>query len=626
MRYTFFEFENFKGIRRARLDLESSGRVYTLVGLNESGKTTVLEAIDQLQAVAEDGVSPKHLDGRVAPNPHKLIPISERTNFNDKVIVRCGIELDESDVEAATAHLRRFADGYRLEDLHRTITLADEYSYENSQFVKRTPNWSDLYGTGRTKQGRVSRGLSYKEDRQRWVRLASFIRARLPVIWFFPNFLFDFPEKIYIEPTEDESNANRFYRALFQDVLDALNRSLDTERHVIQRARSTKSSNQDNLQQVLLEASRHVTTSVVAAWNRIFANKPMSDKSVRIDIGEDPLNEGQEGGRLWVRFRLEDTDGLFAVSQRSLGFRWFFVYLMLTTYRGRRKSSGNDMLFLFDEPASNLHPTAQGALLESLEALSRGSVVIYTTHSHHLIQPAWLETTSVVANTGLPDAEAVSADFTAQQTDITVTQYRRFAARHPNQSHYFQPILDVLDYVPSRLELVPDAVMVEGKSDFYLLAYYETMVLRLPGNERLRFMPGGGAGTLDDVIQLYLGWSRPFVALLDSDKAGRAEAERYLGKFGAILKPHLLELAEVSGDNSAKGIESQLTLADKLAFQRVVDETASSFRKKAFAFGVQEALVSGRSVKLSADAKRALGKITKALRVRLTEVKASHAG
>lgn len=49
MRYTFFEFENFKGIRKARLDLspeDSAARVYTLVGLNESGKTTVLKAID----------------------------------------------------------------------------------------------------------------------------------------------------------------------------------------------------------------------------------------------------------------------------------------------------------------------------------------------------------------------------------------------------------------------------------------------------------------------------------------------------------------------------------------------------------------------------------------------------
>ena len=51
------------------------------------------------------------------------------------------------------------------------------------------------------------------------------------------------------------------------------------------------------------------------------------------------------------------------------------------------------MLFLFDEPASNLHPTAQAALLASLEKLSENAVVIYTTHSHHLINPLWLETT-----------------------------------------------------------------------------------------------------------------------------------------------------------------------------------------------------------------------------------------
>lgn len=53
MRYTSFEIENFKGIRSLRLDLDSTpkSQVYTLVGLNESGKTTILEAIDYFPKV-----------------------------------------------------------------------------------------------------------------------------------------------------------------------------------------------------------------------------------------------------------------------------------------------------------------------------------------------------------------------------------------------------------------------------------------------------------------------------------------------------------------------------------------------------------------------------------------------
>ncbi len=48
MKFTYFKFENFKGIESQRLDLSknSESKVFTLVGLNESGKTTVLEAIN----------------------------------------------------------------------------------------------------------------------------------------------------------------------------------------------------------------------------------------------------------------------------------------------------------------------------------------------------------------------------------------------------------------------------------------------------------------------------------------------------------------------------------------------------------------------------------------------------
>ena len=60
---------------------------------------------------------------------------------------------------------------------------------------------------------------------------------------------------------------------------------------------------------------------------------------------------------------------------------------------------------------------------------------------------------------------------------MTLHKYRDFAAQHPNQTTYFQPILDVLDYRPGELENVPNVVMVEGKNDFYTLKYFQDKVL-----------------------------------------------------------------------------------------------------------------------------------------------------
>jgi predicted ATP-dependent endonuclease of OLD family len=45
MRFTRFEFKNFRGIPSGSFDLSKSAEkaVHVLVGLNESGKTTILE-------------------------------------------------------------------------------------------------------------------------------------------------------------------------------------------------------------------------------------------------------------------------------------------------------------------------------------------------------------------------------------------------------------------------------------------------------------------------------------------------------------------------------------------------------------------------------------------------------
>jgi predicted ATP-dependent endonuclease of OLD family len=52
MRYKSFRIRNFKGIKDTTINLQGIGGagVFAFVGLNESGKTTVLEAHTQLFA------------------------------------------------------------------------------------------------------------------------------------------------------------------------------------------------------------------------------------------------------------------------------------------------------------------------------------------------------------------------------------------------------------------------------------------------------------------------------------------------------------------------------------------------------------------------------------------------
>lgn len=618
MRYVYFEFENFRGIKQARLELatDAQARISTLVGLNESGKTTILEAIDYFSPTTSgEEINPKQLTGQQKLDPNDLIPISKRTNFNEKIVIRAGLELSDEDIAGVTKLLRSRT-GFRLTRCERNIQVTVSLRFENSKFVGQSTLWPGRMGGGLTKTGRVHRHVTSQSMRAEWQAIVEYLTNKLPRVWLFQNFLFEFPGRIVLSKPVNETLSNRFYRTLFQDILDSLDKGLDVDTHVIGRARSRDLVDRNNLQQLLIELSRHVTYSVVAAWGELFANRDLAGKRVSVQLAANEDSIASDGlPSVAVEFWLEDVDGLFSIQQRSLGFRWFFVYLLLTSYRGRRREDESDMLFLFDEPASNLHSTAQAALLASLERLSLTAHVVYTTHSHHLINPRWLSSAFVVLNEGL-DPRSVSSNVVSKSTDIRVEKLHVFAAQHPSRSYYFQPVLEMLDYAPSQLEMVPAVIMVEGKSDYYFIRYFaEVLKVDHGSSDPLNILPGTGAGSLDEIIKLYLGWAREFVILLDGDVEGRQQTDRYMKNFGPILRGRLLTLADIISDVS--GIESMLEPADIEAFQRVVACTEPGVNKKALTRGVQLAFASRTVLPISETARHRFGALITELAARL---------
>ena len=56
------------------------------------------------------------------------------------------------------------------------------------------------------------------KDDEEWKKIIAFIRDDLlPTILYFPNFLFDFPEKIYLEDLPEESEKIRKEQAFYKE-------------------------------------------------------------------------------------------------------------------------------------------------------------------------------------------------------------------------------------------------------------------------------------------------------------------------------------------------------------------------------------------------------------------------
>jgi energy-coupling factor transporter ATP-binding protein EcfA2 len=330
--------------------------------------------------------------------------------------------------------------------------------------------------------------------------------------------------------------------------------------------------------------SANVTDLVFGSWNKIF-NKQLSKKEVNIEWGIDTeiSDDNTQKQAIYLQFLLKDRDSQYRISERSLGFRWFFVFLLLTQFRNSRLRKSRKVLFLFDEPASNLHSAAQTQLLDSFEKLGN---VVYTTHSHHLVNPNWLENTYVVKNEGL-DYEKED-DFSAKKSKVILLPYRAFVAKYPSQTTYFQPVLDVLEYYPSRLENIPDVVITEGKNDYYTMLY---MQLLLGKEYAVNILPGTSASNLDGPIQLYLAWGRKFIALLDSDKEGIGQKKRYLDVFGPVVKEKVITLADVNNLWSNFSCENLIADDDKLRLLHTKYPSSQVYDKVLFNRAIQENLI-----------------------------------
>lgn len=580
MRFTRFRFRNYRGIKDAALDLSRvpNGAICALVGLNESGKTTVLEAIDNFRSNPKLTIPEPNRRTRSPADFQAMLPIGERAVFNGEISIEATLQLDAADVTQINDYLNETFGSLKWE-FQTEFRIDHVITYKDSKKSAINNNWSIKF---RGKEGRKKPKNLTGDD---WQKAAKFIQAKLPTIMYFPATLLDPPERIYLEHTETKDGAKAikiadqsFYFQVFCDILKACEPRASVERHVIARFRSNDSADKENLEALLNLASSHLTKTILGEWTNIFGTT-LNDSSFRLSISED------EHKQCFVQIKLYSDQRVYRIRERSAGFQWFFAFTLLVAYRIHRRDR---VLFLFDEPAANLHPKAQQALLVAFEKLSQQHQFIYSTHSHYLIDPKRLEAAFVVRNEG-QDAAIAAISGATESSNITVTPYRTFVGSHPNQAFYFRPIMDALDVIPAPLDFDERMVLVEGKTDYYAL---ELLKKKVKPAVSMRFYPGGGSGSLDALISLMIGWGLNFIVLLDSDKAGEQSRDRYASKFESLVCERVFTLHDFTLDDDIKEIESMFSATDKSLIKETFFPDSPKLSKSQLHAAVQEMLVS----------------------------------
>jgi predicted ATP-dependent endonuclease of OLD family len=574
MRFIYFRIRNFRGLQDAKIDLLPSGaNVFTLIGLNESGKTTVLEAISTFQIRGGDEKSlyqakPAQID------PATFVPKHEKATFTGDITVEAEIEFEEDEKQVCI----EWAESQGSVRINATsvpdrFIVTRGHRFENGDKVSAINQWS-LTITGKTKGSRKEAKL--KANEKAWQAFCAMVALKLPEIVYFPTFLFEQPDKIVLNPTDSEKPADRIYRNIIENIGKSLDRPIDVETNIVDRILtpetvgeafmglfSLSNNRQQQIESAVSQISHHLSATVLSRWSKIFGGST-SDKEIRLKLGVDQHSDGDP--RIYVQFSIRDGIQPYDISERSLGFRWFFSFLLFTLYR-TAGSTSRKTLFLLDEPASNLHAGAQTQLLDSFPRIATGgSAIMYSTHSHYMINPEWLDQALIISNDAVNyDDLSASTSIALRNSHVTVEKYRKFVGQNPDKTTYFQPVLDRLQVVPSRLDALRPAVLVEGKGDYLILCYG----LWLNGGNRDEYavIPTRGADHFDEIIGILLGWGVNFALCCDDDASGRKAVDDYVNNWG-VSPDKAFTLKVIHSELTGKSVEGFLTSEDLTLVQK----------------------------------------------------------
>jgi energy-coupling factor transporter ATP-binding protein EcfA2 len=610
MRISDFRIRNFRGITDTSIALSDDcpGNVVTLIGLNESGKTTILEALSHFVTEETETAT---LVGTVQQKTkiQDLIPKDKKAAFTGVISVTANATLDDTDVEGLSRHLRSHGLDVNESTVPRSISVERAYRFVDSELKDTNSFWAGLNFSAKTRQARIYRTITHAGNtRDTWLKAVSYLRERLPSIVYFPTLLFNFPDRIYLEGAEKDE-INSYYVRVIQDVLDCQGDGLSISRHIVDRIKRLREGfptpatflahligldEKSQIDAVLQKASNEMSKVVFSAWGDILGRQ-ISNKRVQIDWSLDT----DKGNAPYLQLSIIDRDqSRYALSERSLGFRWFFSFLLFTEFRKARNTK-RPVVFLFDEPAANLHSKAQMKLLESFSKIADAETyIIYSTHSHYMVNPLWLEKAYIVDNRAIDyDDEDEIDSFAVRRTDIHAIRYRTFVGSHPTKTTYFQPVLDALEVSFSPLERASKALIVEGKYDYHPAVFlrHQTTSQKQP-----LIFPANGAGDIGCLVGLFRGWGVDFRILLDDDRAGRDGKKRYIEEY-LLPNDHVMTLGEISQKLAGKTFEG-LYATDVVA---AVGEMfgVSKPKKRQFSLFFQDLLARGVTTGFSKTAR-----------------------
>ena len=221
-----------------------------------------------------------------------------------------------------------------------------------------------------------------------------------------------------------------------------------------------------------------------------------------------------------IYFWVKEGEELYRPEIRSKGRQWYLSFYIRATARSLEERNN---IILIDEPGLFLHAKAQRDILNKLEECAERTQVIYTTHSPYLIQSDKLSRIRLIIKEG--EKGTTINKITAKADKETLT-----------------PILTAIGEdlsVGIRVD-IKNSFIVEGLSDYYYIHAFNKL---LGYNYELNIIPGCG-DNLPAIGSILFGWGLDPFFILDNDK--KRLKNKLMSKLG-ISEESIIFILEGSG-------------------------------------------------------------------------------
>lgn len=513
--------DNFKSIDHLELDFDKVGDSYTkiFVGINESGKSNILEALSYFK-VPEEGASFDHF-------------CNQKLEDRDECMICFDLVMDK-DVTLSFHDYRgkKYEQIIPLLNLKKKVYLSRTSNrFKSSYEYTIGPFATDLYVKKLNNQvrgvGTVTTIVSKEEKDSTCVLLsADYINKN------YRSDIDNFIKKV--EPVVSQWKPSQEYM-LSSVNLNDFAKNIENNKPLRNIFYLSGYSSMDSIYKVITKVSNAKQRSILSSkLNKAinnYVNKAWSNKiNIVIEIAPD--------GALSFLIRdqgAENEHDRFEISERSQGAQQFLSLVLSLSLEAESHERKNEII-LIDEPEVHLHPSGIRDLSRELLKVGHENYVFLATHSPFIIDRQHKERHYIVKK----NSKAITEVTRIKETDDIVDE---------------EVLNDAFGINVYRDLLNPHSLLVEGSTDKVLLKKAFTYLNR----DNISITNGCGANietlaskmNFDDISVL---------VITDDDKDGQKYKEQILKIGGVYNSGNVFTIRDLEGT-----IVSEGTIEDTLS-------------------------------------------------------------